>query len=114
VTEILKILLGIVGLLLTVCAQTRAPTVAIRNVTVVDVIKGVLRADHTVLVAGNRIVAVGPADDVRIAAMTASIESLILNLMEWDGRNAPTRKQWMHGVHPVQILSKASRLGGRD
>ncbi len=62
----MKILLGIVGLLLTACAQTRPPTVAIRDVTVVDVIDGLLRADHTVLLAGNRIVAVGPAKEVRI------------------------------------------------
>ena len=42
------------------------PTVAIRNVIVVDVLNGSLRPDHTVLVAGNRIVTVGPAGEVRI------------------------------------------------
>src|SRR5215207_9611153 len=46
--------------------QPRRPTVAIRDVTVVDVIGGLLRADQTVLLAGNRIVAVGPAKEVRI------------------------------------------------
>jgi hypothetical protein len=62
----LKTLLGIVGLLLTACTQARPPTVAIRDVTVVDVIGGLLRADQTVLLAGNRIIAVGPANKVRI------------------------------------------------
>jgi imidazolonepropionase-like amidohydrolase len=58
-------LLAILCLLLSACVQTRPPTVAIRDVTVVDVIDGLPRADHTVLIAGNRIVAVGPADEVR-------------------------------------------------
>ncbi|MGH2399676.1 MAG: amidohydrolase family protein, partial [bacterium] len=52
--------------LLTACAQTSPRIMAIRDVTVVDVIGGFLLADHTILVAGNRIVAVGPADEVRI------------------------------------------------
>jgi imidazolonepropionase-like amidohydrolase len=73
----MKILLGIACLLLTDCtpraptvairnARTRAPSVAIRAVTVVDVMKGSLLAKQTVLVVGNRITAVGPADQVRI------------------------------------------------
>ena len=57
---------AILCLLLSACAQTSPPTVAIRNVIVVDVINGSLRPDHTVLVAGKRIVAVGPADEVRM------------------------------------------------
>lgn len=62
----MKTLLGTLCLLLSACTQTGPPTVAIRDVTVVDVTDGSLRADHTVVVAGNRIVAVGPTDEVRI------------------------------------------------
>ena len=57
---------AILCLLLSACALTNPPTVAIRNVIVVDVINGSLRPAHTVLVAGKRIVAVGPAGEVRI------------------------------------------------
>jgi hypothetical protein len=65
-------------LLLIACTRSRAPrvatgdagtgvrTVAIRAATVVDVMNGSLRAKQTVLVVGNRITAVGPADQVRI------------------------------------------------
>jgi Amidohydrolase family len=75
---VMKILLGIACLLLTACmrarapsvaipeARTGAPTVAIRAVTVVDVMDGALRGKQTVLVTGNRITAVGPAEQVRI------------------------------------------------
>jgi imidazolonepropionase-like amidohydrolase len=59
-----KILLGMACLPLTGCTP-RAPAVVIRAVTVVDVINGSLRGNQTVLVAGNRITAVGPADQVR-------------------------------------------------
>jgi imidazolonepropionase-like amidohydrolase len=62
----MKILFGVACLLLTTCTQKGAPTVAIRDVTVVDVMDGSLRAEQTVLVAGNRITAVGPADEVRV------------------------------------------------
>jgi len=62
----MKFLLGIVCLVLISCAQTSALTVAIRGVTVVDVMDGSLRAEHTVLVTGNRITAVGPVDEVRV------------------------------------------------
>ena len=56
----------ILCLLLSACAQTSPPTVALRNVIVVDVTNGSLRADHTALVAGNRIVAVGPTGEVKV------------------------------------------------
>jgi hypothetical protein len=74
---LMKVLLGIACLLLIECtpraptvtirdARTRAPAVALRAVTVVDVMDGSLRDKQTILVAGNRITAVGPADQVRI------------------------------------------------
>jgi len=74
----MKILLSIACLLLTACPQPRLPpvalrdarkgatTVAIRAVTAVDVMDGSLRGKQTVLVTGNRITAVGPADQVLI------------------------------------------------
>jgi len=72
----MKNVLGILCVVLSACAQATPPTVAIRAATpptvairaatVVDVRDGSLRPDHTVLVAGKRIVAVGPADEVRI------------------------------------------------
>jgi imidazolonepropionase-like amidohydrolase len=62
----MKILVGLVGLLLSACAHLSSPTVALRDVTVVNVIDGSLRAQHTVLVTGNRITAVGPANEIRV------------------------------------------------
>ena len=73
----MKVLSGIACVLLIECmprapavasrdARTRAAAVAIRAVTVVDVMDGSLRDKQTVLVAGSRITAVGPADQVRI------------------------------------------------
>ena len=69
-----KILSAVACLLLTACGPPRAPTaairdvgtVAIRDVTLVDVVNGSLRNKHTVLLTGNRISAVGPTDQVRI------------------------------------------------
>jgi Amidohydrolase family len=59
-------LLVVLCLLPTACAKSNSPTVAIQGVTVVDVMDGSLHPDRTVLIAGNRIVALGPADEVRI------------------------------------------------
>ncbi len=55
-------------LLLTVdaCGRTNPRTLAIRGTTIVDVTDGSLRGDYTVLIANNRVVAVGPADLVTI------------------------------------------------
>lgn len=60
----MKILLGFIGVLLTACAHVTSPTVALRDVTVVDVKDGSLHAQQTVLIVGNRISAVGPADQI--------------------------------------------------
>ncbi len=62
----MKSLLPILCLLLSACAQAGPPAVAIRNVTVVDVTDGSLHADQMVVVVGNRITAVGPADEVGV------------------------------------------------
>lgn len=53
-------------LLLAACAQVQRADLAIRGATVVDVTDGSLASGQTVLVEGNRIVAVGPADAVRV------------------------------------------------
>jgi imidazolonepropionase-like amidohydrolase len=61
----MKNFVSILCLLLFACAHAQPPMLAIRGVTVVDVMDGSLRPEHTVLVAGNRITAVGPADHLR-------------------------------------------------
>jgi imidazolonepropionase-like amidohydrolase len=63
----MKILPGIAGLLLTACAHLNPPAVALRDVTVVNVTDGSLHAKQTVLIAGNRIVAVGPAAEISVS-----------------------------------------------
>ena len=71
----MKLLLGIAGLLLAGCAHLDPPTVALRDVTVVNVMDGSLRADQTVLIAGNRITAVGPAAKIRVSRNAAVIDA---------------------------------------
>jgi imidazolonepropionase-like amidohydrolase len=71
----MKLLLGIAGLLLTACAHLDPPTVALRGVTVVDVMDGSLRADQTVLITGNRITAVGAAGEIRVSANADVIDA---------------------------------------
>jgi len=61
-------------LLLLGCGSTSAPTTAIRNVYVVDVADGTVRAAQTVLIEGNRIVAVGPAETLRVPVDADVIE----------------------------------------
>lgn len=61
----MKNLLSILCLFLFACERAQPPTLAIRGVTVVDVMDGSLRLEQTVLVAGNRITAVGAADQIR-------------------------------------------------
>jgi imidazolonepropionase-like amidohydrolase len=63
--EIMKSLVIIPYLLLLSYARAQSPTLVIRGVTVVDVRDGSLRPEQTVLIAGNRITAVGPAEQVR-------------------------------------------------
>jgi imidazolonepropionase-like amidohydrolase len=61
----MKNLVSVICLFLTACAHAQPRTVAIRGVTVVDVMDGSLRPEHTVLMAGKRITTVGPADQIR-------------------------------------------------
>ena len=60
----MKNLVSLLCLLLSACALPQSPALAIRGVTLVDVRDGSLHPEHTVLVARNRIVAVGPTRDV--------------------------------------------------
>ena len=62
----MKIVSIILCLVLGACAGGGLGTLAIRDVTYVDVVNGSLRTNQTVLVAGNRIRAVGAADEVAI------------------------------------------------
>ncbi len=58
-----------------ISAPGAATTVAIRNVTVVDVTDGSLHPDRTVLVEGNRIVTVGAAAEVAVPANAQVVEA---------------------------------------
>jgi imidazolonepropionase-like amidohydrolase len=71
----MKLLLGIAGLLLTACVHLDPSTVALRDVTVVNVMDGSLRPDQTVLITGNRITAVGPAAEIRVSGNVAVIDA---------------------------------------
>jgi Amidohydrolase family len=62
----MKHFVNILCVFLFACAHAQSPTVAIRHVTVVDVRDGSLHPEHTVLVAGNRIAAVGPTHGVAV------------------------------------------------
>jgi imidazolonepropionase-like amidohydrolase len=94
-------------LLLTTCTRPRtpivgtrdagpaAPIVAIRAVTVVNVMDGSLIPERTVLIAGNRIVAVGTTDEVRIPRDAELVEAAGRYLIPglWD--------MHVHSVGPV-------------
>ena len=71
----MKLLLGIAGLLLTACAHLDPPTVALRHVTVVNVLDGSLRAEQTVLITANRITAVGPSAEIRVSTNADVIDA---------------------------------------
>jgi len=102
-----KILLGIACLLLTDC-MPRAPAVVIRAVTVVDVINGSLHGNQTVLVAGNRITAVGPADQVRIPDDADLLDAMGAFLIPglWD--------MHVHSVANVAVDRSLTSVAARD
>ena len=115
----MKVLLGIACLLLIECtppaptvaipdARTRAPAVAIRAVTVVDVVDGSLRGKQTVLVAGNRITAVGPADQVRIPRDAELVDAAGRYVIPglWD--------MHVHSVNPVGVDTANRSLAAQD
>jgi imidazolonepropionase-like amidohydrolase len=63
----MKLLLAIAGLLLAACANVNSSTVALRDVTVVNVIDGSSRAQQTVLITRNYISAIGPTAEIRVS-----------------------------------------------
>jgi len=70
-----KMPVALICLLLSACAEPQSADVAIRGATIVDMTSGLLIPDQTVLIAGHRIAAVGPTDDVRIAPEAAVIDA---------------------------------------
>ena len=97
--EFMKNLVRILCLLHLACAHAQSPTVAIRGVTVVDVRDGSLHPEHTVLVAGSRIAAVGPVREVAVPDNAEVVEAARLYLIPglWD----------MH-VHSVAAVDAAN------
>jgi imidazolonepropionase-like amidohydrolase len=118
--EVMKILLAIASLLLTACTRPRAPTVgtydarpaaptvAIRAVTVVDVMDGSLLPEQTVLIARSRIVAVGRADEVRIPRDAELVEAAGRYLIPglWD--------MHVHSVGPVADDTPSPSIAAQD
>src|SRR5262245_30324505 len=116
----MKILLAIASLLLAACtrprapavgapdARPRAPTLAIRAVTVVDVLDGSLLPGQTVLVAGNRIVAVGTTDKVSIPPDAELVEAAGRYLVPglWD--------MHVHSVAPVAADTAKPSIAPQD
>jgi predicted amidohydrolase len=66
---------AVLCLLLGACAEPQAADIAIRGATVVDVASGSLIPDQTILIIGNRIVAVGRTDELRVAPETDLVDA---------------------------------------
>lgn len=64
-----------IALMAGACARPQPADLAVGGVTVVDVTDGSLRANQTVLIEGDRIVAVGPANKVRASAGAELVEA---------------------------------------
>jgi imidazolonepropionase-like amidohydrolase len=62
----MKVPAAILCLILNACAAPQSADIAIREATVVDMVRGVLLPNQTILIAGNRIVTVGPSEEVKI------------------------------------------------
>ena len=103
----MRVLVGIACLLLIECTP-RAPALAIRAVTVVDVMNGSIRAKQTVLVAGNRITAVGPADQVRIPRDAELVDAAGRYVIPglWD--------MHVHSVNPVGVDTANRAIAAQD
>ena len=109
----MKALLSILILLVGACERTQDADLAIRGVTVVDVGDGSLVPDQTVLVKGERIVAVGHVESVEVPdhadVMEATGDYLIPGL--WDVHvHSATNIEWhfplfvAHGVTSVRNM----------
>jgi len=71
----MKYLFAILCLLLSGCAEPQRAGLAIRGATVVNLTDGSLLTDQSVLIEDNRIVAVGPADEVQVPGDTEVVEA---------------------------------------
>ncbi len=110
----MKVLFAILGLLLSGCAESQRADLAIRGATVIDVTDGSLLTDQNVLIEDNRIVAVGPKDEVQVPDDAEVVEAegkyLIPGL--WDMHVHSVRSgDWhfplflAHGVTGVRDMS---------
>jgi hypothetical protein len=101
-------LVSILGVLLLASAHVQSRVVAIRGVTVVDVRNGSLHRDHTVLVAGNRISAVGPVDGVAVPNDAEIVEAAGAYLIPglWD--------MHVHSVANVAVDSSITSVAAHD
>lgn len=93
-------------------APARAQTTAVVNVNVVDVRTGTVRRRSTVIVSGDRITRIGPADSVTIPAGAAQVDGangfLIPGLADMHAHfTRPEDLQVLlaHGVTTVQFLN---------
>ena len=104
----MKDLVPILCLLLLGCADARSSTVAIRDVTVVDVSDGSLRPGQTVVVAGNRIKAVGPVRGVAVPDDAKVVEATGRYLIPglWD--------MHVHSVANVALDSSLRSVSAQD
>jgi cytosine/adenosine deaminase-related metal-dependent hydrolase len=71
---IIKRLVLVGWLLQAACAHAPPADLAIRGVTVVDVTDGTLHRAQTVLMKGNRIMAIGPTDAVKVPESAESVD----------------------------------------
>jgi imidazolonepropionase-like amidohydrolase len=97
----MKNLVRILCLLLFACPRAQSPTVAFRGVTVVDVRDGSLHPEHTVLVAGNRIAAVGPVQEVAVPHDAETVEAAGRYLIPglWDMHVHSVAKMAVYGTN---------------
>ncbi|MFW6201325.1 MAG: amidohydrolase family protein [Gemmatimonadota bacterium] len=78
--------LGLACLATSACGAADSSTIAFREVNVVDVVDGGIDRRRTVVVAGDRIVAIGPADEVEIPGGARVVDAADGYLMPglWD------------------------------
>jgi cytosine/adenosine deaminase-related metal-dependent hydrolase len=90
------------------CAHAQSSTVAIRGVTVVDVKDGSLDPEQTVLVAGNRIAAVGSVREVAVPDDARVVEAAGRYLIPglWD--------MHVHSVANVALDSSLRSVAAQD
>ncbi|MGH8130429.1 MAG: amidohydrolase family protein [Steroidobacteraceae bacterium] len=106
--ESVKILAGILCLLLLVGAHAQPHAMAVRGVIIVDVRDGSLHPEHTVLVTGNRITAVGPTREVAVPDDAEVVEAAGRYLIPglWD--------MHVHSVANVAVDRSQKSIAAQD